>query len=150
MAFSHRSTAGPSTKCCDSITSAIAASTSALIERYCALRSSNGTCMCRVPFELSVGFRADAERRRQRHVVVEVEAPEDARLDFLVAVAALRAPHDAVDVRRAEAMTVAAHPPDLVRGVADDEREVGDVFRDDRSGADERVAADRDAADDRR
>src|SRR3954451_5327095 len=47
IALSHSSTFGPRMKCCDSITSAIAASISALIDKYCAFRSSNGTFMLR-------------------------------------------------------------------------------------------------------
>ena len=45
MAFSHSCTLGPRMKCCDSITSATARSTSALIAKYCALRSNKGTFM---------------------------------------------------------------------------------------------------------
>ncbi len=58
IAFSHSSTLGPRMKCWDSITSAIAASTSALIVAYCALRSSSGTCISGFLFQLFVSFSA--------------------------------------------------------------------------------------------
>src|SRR5258707_765911 len=58
MAFSHWSTFGPKIKCWDSMTSAIAASTSALIVAYCALRLSKGTCILGFLFKLFLRLRA--------------------------------------------------------------------------------------------
>src|SRR5437764_2726520 len=53
MAFSHSCTLGPRMKCWDSITSAMAVSTSDLMRRYCALRSNNGTSMdLLIPFSI--------------------------------------------------------------------------------------------------
>ena len=46
-------------------------------------------------------------------------------------------------------MAVPAHPADLAAGIADHQRVVRNVLGHDRAGADERVAADGDAADDR-
>src|SRR5258708_21777068 len=54
IACSHCSTFDPKMKCCDSMTSAIADSTSDLIVAYCALRSSSGTCMRNFLFRLLV------------------------------------------------------------------------------------------------
>src|SRR5882672_2518865 len=77
IAFSHCSTFGPKMKCCDSITSAMAASTSDLIVEYCALRSSSGTCILGLLFfQLSVRLGALAQVRRQRRFFIQVEAPQ--------------------------------------------------------------------------
>src|SRR6185295_7589780 len=108
MARSHCSTFGPRMKCCDSSTSAIAASISALMARYCDLRSSNGTFMPGLISHLSVGFCAPTQLRGERRFLVQIQTTEDARFDFLVAVAAFRARHHTVDVRGAETMSVAA------------------------------------------
>src|SRR5436309_122298 len=98
-AFSHCSTFGPRMKCCDSMTSAIAASTSALMERYWALRSSNGTCMLRFLFQLSVRFAAFGELCGQRRLFVQVETAQHARFGLLVAIPALRTYRHAHRVR---------------------------------------------------
>src|SRR5438045_9478997 len=108
-------------KCCDSSTSAIAASTSVLIARYCALRSSNGTFMLGFLFHLPIRLRAGAQCAWQRELLVEIEASQDAGFDLLVAIPALRTSHDAGRVGL-EPMAVAANPPHLSRRVADDER----------------------------
>src|SRR6185295_16905611 len=125
IACSHCSTFGPRMKCCDSSTSRTAASTSALIARYCDLRFSSGTFMRGLISHLSVRFSAPAQFRRERRFLVQIQTPEDPRFDFPVAVAAFRAGHHAIDpVRRAEPMSMAAHPSDLPAGVADHEREI--------------------------
>src|SRR5213596_2668561 len=102
MAFSHRSTLGPRMKCCDSITSATAASTSALIAAYCPLRSSNGTFMSRFLLYYPVRLRALGEFRRQRSVIVEIETAKDTGFHFAIAIATLGACHHTVGIRRLE------------------------------------------------
>src|SRR6185295_10354694 len=125
-------------------------STSALIDEYCALRSSNGTFMPGFLFQLSVGSGAGAELCRQWQFIVEIDAAKDTRLGFLVAIAAFGTPHHAVPVRRLQPVAVPAHPSNLTRGIPHHQGEVRHVLRDGRSGADEPVAADRHAADDGR
>src|SRR3954469_3571897 len=124
IACSHCSTLGPRMKCCDSSTSRTAASTSALMARYCDLRPSNGTFMLGLISHLSVRFCAPAQLRGERRFLVQIQTTEGPRFGFLVAVAAFRARHDAVRVRSAEPMSVPAHPSHLPAGVADDECEI--------------------------
>src|SRR6266566_4872118 len=128
IAFSHSSTFGPKMKCWDSITSAIAASTSALIVAYCALRSSSGTCIC--------GF------------LFQVEATQNAWLNFLITVPALWAQHHSMGVWRLEAVTVAAHPTRLSRWISNHQRKVWNFLGDHRTGSNKRVSADLYSADD--
>ena len=80
---------------------------------------------------------------------IEVEAAKNAGLDFLVTVSALGTPHDSVWIRRIEAVAVPAHPSNLACWVAHDQREIWHVLGHNRSGPDERVTTDRDAAHDR-
>src|SRR4051812_589969 len=120
MARSQRSTIGPRMKCCASITSPIAASISGLIERYWALRSSNGTFISRVLSVLSVRPGAGAERGGQRQFVVEVETPENAGRRFPILVAALGAAHHAGGIGGLQPVSVAAHPSDLPPRIAHD------------------------------
>src|SRR5712664_3363504 len=135
IAFSHCSTFGPKMKCCDSITSAMAASTSALIVAYCALRSSSGTCILRLLlFQLSVGLGALAQFRWQRYFFIQVEAPQNAGLNFLITVSTLRTQHHPVAVRRLESVPMATHPPGLAGWVSDDQRKVGYVLGNHRTG----------------
>src|SRR6266852_270100 len=98
IASSHCSTFGPKMKCCDSITSAMAASTSALIVEYCALRSSSGTCILGFLFKLSVGLGSLVQVRWQRCFLIQVEAPQNAWFNFLITVPALRAQHHSIGV----------------------------------------------------
>src|SRR5713101_5955296 len=84
IAFSHCSTFGPRMKCWDSMTSASAASTSALIVEYCALRSSSGTCIVTLLFQLFVGLCALAQIRRQRLLLMQVETPQHTGFHFLI------------------------------------------------------------------
>ena len=98
MAFSHCSTFGPRMKCWDSKTSPIAASTSALIVAYCALRSSSGTFIVGFFFHLPVRFGPSAQFAWQRCFLVQVEASQDARFHFLIAIAGFRAPHHSVQI----------------------------------------------------
>src|SRR5262245_44894751 len=93
MAFSHWSTFGPNMKCCDSSTSAIAISISALMAAYCALRSSNKTFILRFLLQFPIGFDTDPQFGRQGGLFVEVEAAEDTGCDFPITVAAFGAPH---------------------------------------------------------
>src|SRR5262245_50561521 len=88
IAFSHSSTFGPRMKCCDSITSAIAASTSALMAAYCAFRSSNGTFILRFLLELSIRLGSLTELGGQRRFLVEIETAQNARRRLCVAIAA--------------------------------------------------------------
>src|SRR3954471_12769835 len=136
MALSQRSTIGPRMKCWASITSAIAASISDLIERYCALRSSNGTFISGVLFVLSVRPGAGTERGGQRRFLVEVETPKNARFRLPVAVAAFGAAHHSGGVGRLEPVSVAAHPADPTSRIAHDQREVRHASGDHRSGGD--------------
>src|SRR5438477_10690144 len=136
-------------KCCDSMTSAIAASTSDLMEAYCDLRSSNGTFMLRFLFQLAVRFAALAQLGGQRRLLVEIKAAEHAGRHLDVPVPALRTHHDAIRAGRFQLVSVAAHPAGPARRIALNERVVGDILRDDRPGGDEHVAADGPAAHDR-
>src|SRR5258706_7784271 len=77
IACSQCSTFGPKMKCWDSITSASAASTSALMVAYCALRSSSGTCIFGFLFQLSVRLGSFVHVRWQRCFLVQVEAPQN-------------------------------------------------------------------------
>src|SRR5207237_343059 len=113
IAFSHWSTFGPRMKCWDSRTSVMAAATSALMPAYCALRSSNGTFIHRFLLQFPVCLGADPQVRRQWGFFVQVEASQDAGLDFLIAVAAFRAPHDPARIGRRQTMAVPAHPARL-------------------------------------
>src|SRR5271165_3457666 len=76
--FSHCSTFGPKMKCWDSSTSAIAASTSALMVAYCALRSNSGTFMVHFLPELPVGLGADTQLGWQWGFFVKVKTSQDA------------------------------------------------------------------------
>src|SRR2546426_4115595 len=98
MAFSHCSTFGPRMKCWDSNTSAIAASTSALMAAYCALRSSSGTFIVGFFFHLPVRFGSRAQLGWQGSFFVQVEAAQDTGFHFLIAVAGFRAPHHSVQI----------------------------------------------------
>src|SRR5271165_4404637 len=89
MAFSHCSTFGPRMKCWDSSTSAIAASTSALMVAYCALRSSSGTFIVYFLLHLLVRLGADAQLGWQWSFFVKVKTSQDTRFDFFVLVASL-------------------------------------------------------------
>src|SRR5512146_2780851 len=102
MAFSHCSTLVPRMKCCDSITSAMAASTSSRMVEYCALRSSSGTFIFGLPLQVPVGLGADAQFAGQAGLLVEVEAAQHARFNFLVAIAGFRAPHDPLGIGGSE------------------------------------------------
>src|SRR5438094_9212956 len=108
MAFSHASTFGPRMKCCDSSTSATAASISVLIARYCALRSRRGTFIRRLFrlsfFDLAVRPGAGAEVGGQRRLLVQVETSEHAGTRFSVAMAGFRAPHHPIGIGRPEPM----------------------------------------------
>src|SRR5438093_11488172 len=128
MASSHWSTWGPNMKCWDSITSRTAASTSALIAEYWALRSSSGTCIFIRLFHLSIGLGSLAEFSRERSFLVQIEAPENAGLNFSIAVAALSTHHDPVRVWRLESMPMATHPTDLTGGVSDNQGKVRHVL----------------------
>src|SRR5215467_1325699 len=120
MAFSHCSTFGPRIKCWDSRTSVIAASTSDLIDAYCALRSSSGIFIVSFLLELPVRLGADTQVDRQRGLFVEVKAANDARFNFFVAVTGLRTPHHSLRIGRIKTMAVPAHPPYLARWVPND------------------------------
>src|SRR6185503_12608729 len=113
--------AGPRMKCCESITDAMARSTSALIERYCALRSSRGTCIGVRLLQFPIRLGSAGQCFRERRVLVEVEALEHTRLDLLVAVPRFAAPEHAIGVGRVEPMAMTAHPSDLARPIADDQ-----------------------------
>src|SRR5579864_8054759 len=117
MAFSHCSTFGPKMKCWDSSTSATALSTSDLMVAYCALRSSNGTFIPDLLFQLPVRFGTDAQFGGQLSFLVKVEASKDAGLDLLVAVAWFRTIHNPIFIRRIETMPVPAHPSHFTCGV---------------------------------
>src|SRR6266496_6479540 len=150
MAFSQASTLGPRMKCCDSITSPIAASTSALMAAYCALRSSSGTFIFDCLLDIAVGPGARRQFGGQRSIVVEIEAAQDAGFCLAIAIAALRTLHHLVAVDPRQPVTVTTHPSDLTCRVADDEREVGHVPGHDCAGADEGISSDRRATDDGR
>src|SRR6266851_8011421 len=140
IAFSHCSTFGPKMKCWDSITSAMAASTSALIVEYCALRSSSATCiLCLLFFQFFVGLGALAQVRWQRCFFIQIEAPQNAGLNFLITVPALRTQHHPVGVGRLESVPMATHPSDPTGWVSDDQCEVGYVLGNHRTGSDERI-----------
>src|SRR5688500_20197159 len=85
------------------------------------LRRGNGCLGApgRSLLELIVPTRAAGELRRQRCVLVQVETPKDTRLGFLVAVAALRTPHDTVSVGRAEIGRASCRERGEGRGAAD-------------------------------
>src|SRR5712692_5355282 len=148
IAFSHSSTFGPRTKCWDSITSAIAASTSALIVAYCALRSSSGTCITGFLFQLLVGFGAFVQVLWYRGFLVKVEATQNAWLNLLITVAALRAYHHSIGVWRLKSVTVTAHPTRLPRWITDHQREVRNFFGNHRTGPNKRISADLNSTDD--
>src|SRR5215467_4453223 len=135
-------------KCCDSSTSAIAASTSALMDRYCSLRSSRGTFILGFLFELLVGLRADTQCRGQRRFLIEIETPQSTRLRLDVPVTALGASHDPVGIGVLQAMSMAAHPAHLTSRVSDDQREVRHVFGHYGTRSDEGISANGRAADD--
>src|SRR5213080_5613064 len=118
MACSHASTFGPRMNCCDSITSAIAASTSDLMAAYCDLRSSNGTFMPHFLSQRPVRLRPARQFSRQRRLVVEIETAQHARLRFPVVIAAFGADHHAVRVGCLQAVTVTTHPSDLACRIA--------------------------------
>src|SRR5262249_40423015 len=124
MVFSHCSTFGPRMKCCESSTSAMAASMSALMARYCALRSRRGTFILGFLIELLVRLGADRQLRWQRSFLVEIEAAEHTRFGFLIAIATFRTPHDAVRISALEPVAVTAHPRDLPGRIPDDQRKI--------------------------
>src|SRR5213592_2338333 len=135
-AASSRGTAGPITNCCDSMTSWMAGRTSSLIARYCATRSRSGT------FTLS----ASGTRDRSSDAVGLSHRPQGAVRLFV---------GGAADGTRGLAggdrqpFAALAHPSHAARRHAHHQRVRRDVGRHDRAGADERVLAERDAAQDR-
>ena len=74
IAVSHSATLGPKMKCWETITSAIDASTSALIVEYCALRSSSGTCILSLLPQLSVRLNTLPQVCRERCFFIQIEA----------------------------------------------------------------------------
>src|SRR5207249_2550359 len=148
MAFSHCSTFEPRMKCCDSNTSAIAASDLALMAAYCALRSSSGTFMPGFLSQLPVRFGACGQLCGQCRLFIQVQTSKDAGFNLLIAVPAFRTPHHAVGIGRLEPMAMPTHPADLTRRVAHDQREVRDALGDHRAGSDERIPPNRGPADD--
>src|SRR5262245_52754152 len=100
-------------KCCDSITSAMARSNSALIARYCALRSNSGTFIDSTTLQFLIGFGAFVQFRRKGRFLVQVHALQDARTGFLVTETAFRAMHHSVAVRSLQTVPVPAHPTRL-------------------------------------
>src|SRR5260370_11458309 len=107
-------------KCCDSITSAMAASTSALMVACWALRSSSGTCILYIlSFHLFVGLGALAQVRRQRRFFIQIEAPYNAGLNFLITIPALGANHYPFGVGRLKTVPMATHPSGLTGWVSD-------------------------------
>src|SRR5271167_4578668 len=150
MAFSHSSTLGPRMKCCDSITSVMAASTSRQIVAYCALRSSRGTCIDCLLFQLSIRFGALAQLHGQRFFFLKVETPQDAGFRFLVTVSTFWTPHHSIHIRRVQPVAMAAYPSCLPGGIPDNQSIIRHVFGDHGAGPDKGVAANSDAANDRR
>src|SRR5712664_2668701 len=129
IAVSSSGTAGPMMNCCVSTTFIIAASTSSLIELYCATRSSMGTFMTRAPSKVwSAAARPPPLRRWPR----TRRTPPPSR----------RA--------RMQSLTALAHPPHAARRHADHQAVGGHVGRDHGARADERVLAECDAANDGR
>src|SRR5712671_3044719 len=148
IACSHCSTFGPRIKCCDSSTSATAASTSALIVEYCALRSSSGTCIFGFLFYLAVRLASLVQTCWQRCFLVQIQTTQYAGLDFLVAVSALRTCHYSAGIWGVQAVAVAAHPSDLVSRVSNHQSKVGYVLSYHRAGSDECVSPDLNSAND--
>src|SRR5260370_7290902 len=111
-------------KCWDSITSAMAASTSALMVACWALRSSSGTCILYIlSFHLFVGLGALAQVRRQRRFFIQIEAPYNPGLNFLITIPALGANHYPFGDGLLKTGPTATHPPDLTLRVTDNSRE---------------------------
>src|SRR4051812_25645812 len=130
-------------KCWDSITSLIAASTSALIVRYCALRSSNGTCIIVLPpFQLPVRRESLAQFRRQWCFFIQIETTQNAWRAFLITIAALGTDHYPIGVGQLEPVPMTAHPSCLAAWVSDDQRKIRHVLGNHRTCADECVASD--------
>src|SRR5581483_1226056 len=105
----------------DSRTSATAASTSALIVLYCALRSSSGTFIICFLLQLAITLLAHFELRWKRSLFVKIQAAQHAWYDFLVLVSSLRTDHNAVRVGGQQTMAMAAHPADSVARISDDQ-----------------------------
>src|SRR6267143_6952676 len=137
-ALSSCGTGGPITNCWDSMTACRAGSTSSLIARYCATRSSNGT------------FTVEESERAGR------TSPDPAGLgdgaEGAVRLFICRAASGARGgpVHHHETLTALAHPADAAGRHAHHERIRRHVRGHDRTRADEGVLAERHAADDRR
>src|SRR5256885_1439290 len=151
MADSQATTLGPRIKCWDAITSAIAASTSALMVAYCALRSSNGTCiihfLLNFSLQFSVRLRALRHFCRQCRILFQIQATEP-MLGFLISIATLWTYHDSVAVRRSQTMTMAAHPSDLPGCIAGHERVIRYILSDHRTSSYEGVPSNSNSAND--
>src|SRR5690606_39205416 len=129
---SSRSTWGPSTKCCDSHTSAMTASTSVRIAAYWAFRSSSGTF-------IKQGFSSSGRPQHAGFVAIPRGAAAAGRFGTV-----------GRSGRQTELLAARAAPAAQPRGVPVDDRVVWHIPGDDGTRADEGIAPERHAADHRR